>query len=87
MNYHSIIKLAFYKQIRITGKCPKVFENRLIYCYTTVLVTLSIWGVTQYYSNRVVRHCTKVSFQELLNCIDYLFENNECSLDHKHIIT
>ena len=35
----------------------------------------------------IVKHCNKVSFQELLNCVDYLFENNECGLDHKHIIT
>ena len=52
-----VFKLTFYKQIRReTGKCPKVFENRLICFYTTVLVTLPYadFTVTYGYSKNLI---------------------------------
>ena len=35
-----------------------------------------------YYSNKVVMHCNKVSFQELLDSFDDDFENNAWNLEH-----
>ena len=54
-----------------------IIENRLIYFKRTVAKTLNLW-VPLNYSNRVVMHCNKVSFQALVECFDNDLENNAC---------